>query len=232
MGDPAEKLKYTFAEYLELDRKSPFKLEYVDGEIYPLGEILAMSGGSRKHSRVAARLIIELGSLLADRPCEVHTSDQRIRVLATGLSAYPDVTVVCGHVETDPDDEETITNPVLLVEVLSKSTERHDREVKADHYRKIPSLREYLLVSQKEASIQHYVRNADGSWTVRDISVPGVIRLAIGGELDVEKIFRRLIEEDVTPPPSRARSAPKPSPSRAARPASPGRRSTKPRAKR
>jgi Uma2 family endonuclease len=189
MGEPAKKLKYTYAEYLDLDRASEYKLEYDDGEVYPLGEILAMGGGSKKHSRIGARLIAALETLLAQRPCEVHTSDQRIKVLATGFSAYPDVTVVCGHVDTDPDDEETITNPVLLVEVLSKSTERHDRDDKVPHYRRIPSLREYLLVSQREARVEHHLRNADGTWTLRDVRPPEAVRLAIGGEIDVAKLY-------------------------------------------
>jgi Uma2 family endonuclease len=190
MGEPAQRLKYTFAEYLELDRKSEHKLEYLDGEIYPLGEILAMGGGTRKHSRVGARMIAALETLLDERPCEVFTSDLRIRVLATGFAAYPDVSVVRGQAESDPEDEDTITNPTLLVEVLSKSTERYDRETKAPHYRLIPSLREYLLVSQKEALIEHYVRNDDGSWTLRDVRPPDVIRLAVGGEIDVAKLYK------------------------------------------
>ena len=189
MGEAAQKLKYTYAEYLELDRQSEYKLEYEDGEIYPLGEILAMGGGSKKHSRVGARMIAALETLLARRPCEVHTSDQRIKVLATGLAAYPDVTVVCGHVETDPEDEVTITNPVLLVEVISKSTEKHDPDTKGPHYRRIPSIREYLLVSQKEACVEHHIRNTGGSWTLRDVRPPDVVRLAIGGEIDVAKLY-------------------------------------------
>jgi len=191
MGEAAQKLKYTYEEYLELDRKSEFKLEYLDGEIYPLGEILAMGGGTRKHSRLGARVIIALGETLASRPCDILTSDQRIKVLASGHAFYPDASVVCGHVEVDPQDKETITNPVLIVEVLSKSTERHDREVKSEEYRKIPSLREYLLVSHSQTFVEHYVRNENGSWTLRDLSPPDVIQLAIGGEIDIEKLYRQ-----------------------------------------
>lgn len=191
MGEAAQKLKYTYEEYLELDRKSEFKLEYHAGEIYPLGEILAMGGGTRKHSRLATAFIGELYALLAGRPCEVHGPDQRIRVLATDHSFYPDLSVVCGHVAVDPNDKEAITNPLLIVEVLSKSTERYDREEKSEHYRKIPSLREYILASQKQASVEHYVRNEDGSWNLRDLSPPDVIHLAIGGEIDIEKLYRQ-----------------------------------------
>lgn len=85
--------------------------------------------------------------------------------------------MVCGHVETDPEDEETITNPVLLVEVLSKSTEKRDRETKAPHYRQIPSLREYLLISQKEPRVEHHLRNGDGSWTLRDVRLSASMRI-------------------------------------------------------
>jgi Uma2 family endonuclease len=196
MGEAAEELGYTYEEYLELDEESEYKLEYLNGEIYPLGWILAMGGGARKHSRLGARMIAKLESILVDRPCDVFSSDQRVRVLATGFAGYPDVSVVCGREEIDPKNKQTITNPILLVEVLSKGTELHDRNVKAEHYRQIPSLREYLFLSRKEQLIEHYVRQSDGTWTREDIRPPDKVRLAIGGEIDVADVYRKRTEGD------------------------------------
>jgi Uma2 family endonuclease len=185
MVEPARKLSYTFAEYIAIDEASPTKHEYVNGEI------LAMSGGTLEHSQLAANVIGELGAQLRGRPCAVYTSDARVRVLATGLATYPDVTVVCGSVERDPESKSTIVNPALIVEVLSDSTESYDREEKFAHYRRIPSLREYLLVSQHERRITHLSRNDDGSWTLRDVVGASVVRLpSIGCELSLAEVYR------------------------------------------
>jgi Uma2 family endonuclease len=120
----------------------------------------------------------------------VFTSDARLRVLSTGLATYPDVTVVCGPIERDPENDETFTNPIVLVEVLSKSTAGYDREEKFAHYRRIPSLREYVLVSQREHRIEHLSRNEDGSWTLRDTTRPSALRLAsIGCELSFDDVY-------------------------------------------
>jgi Uma2 family endonuclease len=143
-----------------------------------------------KHSRLSVRMMGALFRLLEDRPCEVFNSKLRVRVRVTGFAAYPDISVACDHVETDPEDEDTLTNPVILVEVLSKSTEKRDRGTKWTHYRLIPSLRDYLIVSQKEPHIEHYARNADGSWTLRDVMPPNKVHLSAGGELDLVDLYR------------------------------------------
>ena len=185
MVNPARKLSYTFAEYIAIDDASATKHEYVNGEIF------AMSGGTVKHGQIAANVIRTLGTQLLDRPCAVFTSDVRIRVLATGLATYPDVSVICGSIDYDPEDKNTITNPVLLVEVLSDSTEDYDREEKSSHYRRIPSLREYLLVSQHERRITHLSRNDDGSWTLRDVTSSAVVQLpSIGCDLSLDEVYR------------------------------------------
>lgn len=185
MAQPARKLAYTFAEYLAIDDASDTRHEYVNGDV------LAMSGGTLEHSQIAANVIGELGAQLRGRPCSVFTSDARVRVLATGLATYPDVTVVCGSIERDPENKQTITNPIVLVEVLSDSTESYDREEKLAHYRRIPSLREYLLVSQRARMITHLSRNDDGSWTLRDVEPPGAVRLpSIGCELVFDEVYR------------------------------------------
>jgi Uma2 family endonuclease len=101
--------------------------------------------------------------LLEGKPCEVFTSALRVRVVATGLATYPDVTVVCGKLEVDPDDSATVLNPAVLVEVLSDSTAEYDRGEKLDHYRKITSLREVLLVSHREPAIEVWRRDEAGA---------------------------------------------------------------------
>src|SRR6202007_916231 len=133
---------------------STTKHEFVDGEIY------AMAGGSPRHNELAFRISTAIG-IGKPAGCRGFTSDQKIRVLATGRVTYPDISVVCGAVERDPGDYtgHTITNPTLLVEVLSPSTEEVDRISKLRDYRLIPTLREYVLVSQDEPRIEVYRRN-------------------------------------------------------------------------
>lgn len=173
----------TFAEYLAIDEASDLKHEFIDGVVY------AMSGGSPEHARLAMAIGRELGTQLAGKRCAVYSSDLRVRVLATGLATYPDVTVVCGRLETDPMDPHGATNPTLIVEVMSPSTAKHDRESKYAHYRRIPALRAYVLVSQDEQLIEVFTRNADDSWTLRDFR-QGKARLDdIECVLDVEAIY-------------------------------------------
>jgi len=184
MTQPARLLTRTFAEYLALEARSETKHELVNGEIF------AMAGGTVEHGRLAASVIGELRVALRGHPCSVLSSDVRVRVLATGLTTYPDASVVCGRLEVDAAERNTVTNPVVLVEVLSDSTEAYDRNDKLAHYRRIPSLRDYLLVSQHERRIEHYRRNDDGSWTLRDIQEGGEVSLAsIGCALSVDAIY-------------------------------------------
>jgi len=178
--------RYTYEDYLVFEHDSETKHEYVDGEIY------AMAGGSPKHSALALRVgvALEIG-----RPagCTVFQSDLKVRVLATGRVAYPDASMVCGPIERDPEDRrgDTITNPVLLVEVLSGSTEDVDRISKRRDYQLIPSLREYVLVSQSEPRVEIYRRSSSGTWDYIDVR-EGVVPLASGPALDLAALYRDL----------------------------------------
>ena len=184
MSVPAPRRRLTYQEYLGLERESEQRHEFWDGEIF------AMAGGSPAHSALAARVIAQLVTRLRGQPCQVFTSDLRVRVKATGLTTYPDVTVVCGPLEHDDEDAYAIVNPVVLVEVSSEGTEAYDRNEKFAHYRRIPSLRAYVLVSQREPRLEVYRRNDDGSWTLDDARPPGAARLdAIGCTLDVAEIY-------------------------------------------
>ena len=144
--------RLTPAEYLALERSSEIKGEFFDGEIF------AMAGASREHNLVVGNLLRELGNLLRNGPCEVYPSDMRVRC-PNGLGTYPDVSVACDPLFED-DREDTLVNPVVIIEVLSPSTEAWDRGTKFLSYRGLSSLREYVLVSQDRRLIEHYVRQS------------------------------------------------------------------------
>jgi Uma2 family endonuclease len=173
----------TYAEYLTAETSSPVRHEYLNGEVWE------MAGGTPEHSALAAAMIGELRAALHGEPCRTFTSDLRVRVMDTGLSTYPDVSVVCGQLETAPDDQDAITNPVVLVEVLSEATEAYDRGAKWAHYRRIPSLREYVLVSQTEPLVEAFRRSDEGRWELMEARAGESIELAsLGIRLDVSAI--------------------------------------------
>ena len=178
--------RYTYAEYLAYERDSQLKHEYDDGEI------LAMAGGSRRHSVLAARVTAALENA-RKAGCLTFQSDQRLRVVATGRATYPDVSVVCGPIQGDPADPDssTITNPVMIVEVLAPSTEQDDRGAKWMHYQRIPSLQEYVLVSQGEARIERYRRLPEDGWAYQEVSA-GEIVLVTGAVIDLVKLYDEL----------------------------------------
>jgi Uma2 family endonuclease len=153
--------KMSAAEYLDWDRQQTVRHEFFDGEV------VSQAGGTRTHSLIGTNTSRAIGNLLDDHECEAHGSDMRIHIEATGYYAYPDVSVVCPPVEGEADD--VISNPVLVVEVLSPSTEDFDRGTKFGHYRQIPSLRDYLVISQDKARIEHHSRTEDGLWLLRDV---------------------------------------------------------------
>jgi len=159
-------------EYLALERKADYKSEYLHGEVF------AMTGASRQHNLIAANISRTLGNQLVDRPCELYVSDMRVKVTASGLYTYPDLAVVCGEPKFEDGFIDTLQNPTLLIEILSKSTERYDRIAKTDYYRTLDSLAEHLLVAQEEYRIEQYTRQPDGSWILAETSsLQGVVDL-------------------------------------------------------
>lgn len=163
MGLPQPAKRLTPEEYLEIERAAEIRHQFLNGEMF------AMSGGTPQHSLIKMNIGGELRSQLKGRPCTAFDSDLRVRTSPTGLYTYPDISVVCDELQFADGRRDTITNPVLLIEVLSDSTEAFDRGQKFEYYRQIPSLREYVLVSQKSPSIERYVRNADETWTLTPI---------------------------------------------------------------
>ncbi len=174
----------TYADYCELERGSAIKHEYLRGEIF------AMTGGTLEHGRLAARVIYLLSRQLEGRPCRVFSSDVRVRVEATDLDTYPDASVVCGEPQTSDQDSLALVNPSLVIEVLSDSTEAYDRGEKASHYRRIASLRAYLMVSQHHARLELQVRRPDGSWVLLEAG-PGerLIIEPLALELAVDEVY-------------------------------------------
>lgn len=176
--------RYTFDDYLALETSSTVRHEFLAGEIY------AMAGGTPQHAALAVALSAALLAQTRGGPCRVHSSDLRVRALATGLTTYPDVTVVCGPYESDPQDKNTIVNPRLLVEITSDSTEEYDRGEKLDSYRRIPSLEAVVLVSHREQLLEVFERRNDGSWRRSEARAGASLSIeALGATLLVDEIY-------------------------------------------
>lgn len=176
------------AEYLEQERSAPTKSEYFRGDVF------LMAGGSESPSLIAGNLVTALNNALGDRPCRVYTSDQRLKS-PTGLFTYPDASVVCGDREYLDDRRDTLLNPLVVVEVLSPSTEGYDRGKKFEHYRTIPSLREYILVAQDAPTIERFFReNATGNWTLSEHhGLDDVVHItALNCPLALKDVFRKV----------------------------------------
>ncbi len=145
-------------EYRALERNAEQKSEYIDGEM------IAMTGASRRHNLIVANLIGELRQQLKGKACELYASDMRVKVIASGLYTYPDVVAVCGEPQFEDEYVDTLLNPTLIIEVLSESTESYDRGKKFEYYRSVSSLSEYLLIAQDKHRVERHVKQAYGRW--------------------------------------------------------------------
>jgi len=182
--------KVTEEEYLRLERAAEYKSEFVGGEIF------AMSGGSLRHSRLGVRWATQLENKLADGPCSVYSSDAKVRTPSTESYVYPDVSVVCGEAATYADSDDILTNPTLVVEVLSPSTSNYDRGKKFELYREIPSLREYVLVHSDAVHVEHFARQPDSSWIFREyVGGDSVVMLAsIDCSVKLQTVYAKLLD--------------------------------------
>jgi Uma2 family endonuclease len=178
--------RYTYADYVALERSSPTKHEYLDGEIY------AMAGGSEEHSALSAEVLRVLGNAIGDRPCRVHTSDLRIYVEAVGLATFPDGAVICGAlVQHPPSPVATALNPMVLVEVTSDSSEEYDTVEKLAMYAAIPALRDYIIVSHRERRITVYSRDHGGGLTPRTAGAGGAVGVSsVEANLVIDEVYR------------------------------------------
>ena len=181
------RMRYSEAAYLALEEASGFKHEYMAGEIY------AMAGASLNHNRIVTAISGLLYNRLGDH-CEHFSSDMKVRVEATATNAYPDVVVVCGEPTFMQERPDTLTNPTVLFEVLSPSTADYDRGRKFEDYRLLDSLQEYVIVAQDKTHIEHYTRQQDGSWLLKDINAPDatLTLAAIDCELPLADIYAKV----------------------------------------
>lgn len=152
--------------YLAMERAADARHAYLDGDVF------AMTGASRTHNLITLSIASELRGRLKPRGCEVYASDMRVHVPETGLYTYPDVSVVCGEPRFLDGELDTLLNPRIIVEVLSPSTEDHDRGLKFLHYRSIESLRDYVLVAQNRIHVEHLRRRRDGRWLLSEHARP------------------------------------------------------------
>ncbi len=161
---------YTPEEYLKLERQAEYKSEYFAGEIF------AMSGASKNHNIIVTNIVGELCLQFKGRPCLVFSSDMRVKINSTGLYTYPDIVALCHKDQYDDDYIDTLLNPSMIVEVLSKSTEAYDRGDKFAHYRKLDSLKEYVLVTQDKYHVELYTRQSDNHWLLSEVNtIEGVV---------------------------------------------------------
>jgi Uma2 family endonuclease len=164
---------FTVEEYLAIERAADYKSEYFEGEIF------AMAGASRKHNLITLNVGSNSNQQLKERECEVYVSAMRVRVRATDLLTYPDVVVVCGEPQFNDEESDTLLNPTLIVEVLSKSTKNFDRGDKFEQYRTMESFSEYLLIAQDKIYAEQYIRQNTGDWLLKVFNqVEDTIQLA------------------------------------------------------
>jgi Uma2 family endonuclease len=151
-------------EYLALERKSKYKSEYIDGEVF------AMAGGSERHNLIVANIIAGLHGQLFGSSCRVYPSDLKVRAPRPRFFFYPDVSVVCGETKFHDEHKDVVLNPAVIFEVLSEGTAAYDRGKKFQDYQQLDTLAEYILVSQDDALVEHYIRQENGSWIYTKLS--------------------------------------------------------------
>ncbi len=187
MTEPLPQACLTPAEYLALERKADRKSEYLNGQM------IAMSGASRRHNQITFNIALELGAQLRGRPCFAFVADMRTKVPLMETYVYPDVVALCGEPHFEDARLDTLLNPNVIIEVLSDSTEAFDRGEKFAHYRRIPSLADYVLIDQSKMRVEHYVRR-NTEWVLTEVDDPdGAIELdAIGCSLSVRDIYDKV----------------------------------------
>ena len=183
-------------DYLAIDSQAEYKSEYFRGEIF------AMSGASLRHAEIVTNLVSNLHGQLRKSSCRVYSSDVRVKVAPTGLYTYPDVVIVCGKAQTERKKEDTLINPVVILEILSPSTEAYDRGEKFEHYRTLESLTDYLLVAQNKAKIEHFHRQDDGQWALSESrSIDDTIEIAsIECKLALSEVYDKVEFDEEKPP--------------------------------
>src|SRR6266404_1299951 len=175
-------------EYLAIERHSEFKSEYFDGETF------AMAGGSKRHNLVAGNINRILGTQLLERDCNVYNSDMRVKIVSVGKYTYPDASVACAEEQFEDEGEDTLLNSIVIIEVLSKSTEAYDRGKKWEHYQRLDSLHDYLLVSQAPYRVEQFTRQPGGSWSYTEyVGESEVVEIkSVGCSLLLRDVYAKL----------------------------------------
>lgn len=193
MASAAARIRMTEEEYLAFERASDEKHEYIDGEIF------AMSGASRKHSRVVLLLLSELQYALRGRKCEVYNNDVRVHIPTSRRYVYPDGSIVCGHADFMDDESDTLLNPRVVVEVLSPSTEHYDQGDKFLQYKSISSLKHYVVAAQDKPHVEVFTRQLNGTWTCMKYEAGQKVALpAIECEIDIDQVYANVSRVEVT----------------------------------
>ncbi|MEI7813092.1 MAG: Uma2 family endonuclease [Ignavibacteria bacterium] len=184
-----QKNKYiTPEEYLEIERKAEFKSEYYNGEMF------ALAGAGRQHNIININIGSSLNNQLKDKPCEVYVNDMRVFIDELKFYTYPDVVVVCGEPEFKSNENpDTLINPVIIIEILSKSTEKYDKGTKFNFYRRISSLREYILVYQDEFLVEQFIKITENEWKLKIYNKPNMTVLleSIDCHLPVQDVYHK-----------------------------------------
>ncbi len=181
--------------YFEMEETAAYKNEYHHGEIF------AMTGASHCHNLIAMNVAAELHTRLREKDCFVYSSDMKIELDPAHHYVYPDVTIVCGEVRFAQGRDDVVTNPIVLMEILSESTKDYDRGSKFAAYRKLPSLKEYVLIDQYSRHVEHFQRTDDNRWVLADLDRPDDVLIlpSVGVDLPLSRIYDRVDLPDESP---------------------------------
>lgn len=188
MGLAKPKNLYTPEEYLELERKSEIRHEHIDAEIFE------MAGEGKRHNQISANLMRLLGNQILERDCNVYANGMRVNIASTGNYTYPDIVGICGDEEFEDEKQDILLNPLLLIEILSKSTEAYDRGTKFEFYQTIESFNEYTLITQEPFRVEQFIRQDKNTWTYLEFrNSEDVIHLqSINCELSLHDIYHNV----------------------------------------
>ena len=176
--------RYSFRDYLAVEEMGPVRHEFLQGAIF------AMAGGTPEHAALSAAFVVLLGTNLRGTQCRPYSADLRVRIPATGLATYADAAVICGELERDPESPTHVTNPTLIVEVLSPGTEEYDRGEKREQYQQLSSLRDYVLVAQSRRRVEVFTRASGGEWEPRVYGSGEVVALpSIDCRFEVDELY-------------------------------------------
>jgi Uma2 family endonuclease len=195
IAQPQVSPTYSPEEYLDLEVASEFRHEYIDGEIVP------MTGGTPNHNQILLNLAGALNFLLRQQPYRVFAADQRLWIPQAKIYTYPDVMAIAGDLAYQTGRRDTLTNPTLIIEVLSESTRNYDRGDKFAAYRTISTFQEYALVDQYSAHVEHYVKTGSKQWMLQEYDgLDTTLNLvSLGLEISLIDIYSKVQFEPVEP---------------------------------